>query len=609
MALRSADAWLREAMRAEHDGEFFRAYDVARNGLAAYPHDAALGYRAVLALARSGAAAKAQALLRELGLSGRTDRDFPALEARLERDLALAAPAGPERIRLLLDAAGRYRELFARTGDYYPGINLANLLLLAGQPGPAAEIAARIAAQLEDRKAEVDHGELFWMLASLAEAHVIHGALERAAAAAAAARIASGDNLAWLSSAHRSIRRAAGAKGVSLDWLRPVSPPMVIHYTGHIIAGWRGAGGMEAMLEERLRAEIAGLLDEHAVGFGYGSLAAGADILFAEALLARGAQLHVLLPFGLEDFVAQSVHPSGGAWIARFESCLGRAKSVRYATDGEYLGDTSLFAYASRVAMGLAVLTSQHLSAPIAQMAVWDGGPARGLAGTEIDVTTWRNTGRPQTIIPVEPGPGDTAPPQPSPSAGSPRRARAMLFGDLQGFSRLADREVPGFVAGVLDAVERVCDRHRASLLLANTWGDGLFLVFRRASEAAACALDLQDALGSLDFAALGLDAALSLRVGGHLGPVFELYDPVLQRRNFFGAHVSRAARIEPVTPPAMVYVTETFAAVLALEHSDRFACDYVGMTAAAKGAGTMRMFALRHRAEAPQGELFPAAM
>jgi hypothetical protein len=86
----------------------------------------------------------------------------------------------------------------------------------------------------------------------------------------------------------------------------------------------------------------------------------------------------------------------------------------------------------------------------------------------------------------------------------------------------------------------------------------------------------------------------MALRLGGHLGPVYQTDDPVLERRNFFGAHVSRAARIEPVTPEGCVYVTETFAAVLALYNGDEFVCDYVGMTEAAKKYGAMRMFLVR---------------
>ena len=61
------------------------------------------------------------------------------------------------------------------------------------------------------------------------------------------------------------------------------------------------------------------------------------------------------------------------------------------------------------------------------------------------------------------------------------------------------------------------------------------------------------------------------------------------------GAHVSRTARIEPVTPPAEVYVTEQFAARLALE-SAAFDCNYVGVMPAAKDFGVMRMYHLDAR-------------
>jgi adenylate cyclase len=84
------------------------------------------------------------------------------------------------------------------------------------------------------------------------------------------------------------------------------------------------------------------------------------------------------------------------------------------------------------------------------------------------------------------------------------------------------------------------------------------------------------------------------LRLGGHLGPVYELDDPITDRPNYYGAHVSRAARIEPITPEGCVYVTETFAAVLALHNADQFSCDYVGNTEMAKHYGRLRMFLLR---------------
>lgn len=49
---------------------------------------------------------------------------------------------------------------------------------------------------------------------------------------------------------------------------------------------------------------------------------------------------------------------------------------------------------------------------------------------------------------------------------------------------------------------------------------------------------------------------------------------------------------------PGSVYVSEPFAALLALEAPGRFATDYVGQTELPKGFGVMRLFSLR-RADA----------
>ena len=117
-------------------------------------------------------------------------------------------------------------------------------------------------------------------------------------------------------------------------------------------------------------------------------------------------------------------------------------------------------------------------------------------------------------------------------------------------------------------------------------------MVIDDAVAAARCALELQAAMEAIDLAGLWLADTLALRLGGHFGPVFEAIDPVQRVTNFFGAHVSRTARIEPVTPPGEVFVTEQFAARLALEPGG-YAVDYVGQVQAAKSYGTMRMYHL----------------
>jgi hypothetical protein len=130
-------------------------------------------------------------------------------------------------------------------------------------------------------------------------------------------------------------------------------------------------------------------------------LACGADILFAEALTARGAQLHVWLPFSLDEFKAVSVRTGGASWLRRFEDCLAQATSVSYATTSAYAGDERVFATCGRRAMSHALRQAASQSAEAEQIVVWDGRePFRGW-GTAADVKHWRQLGHPTRVIPV----------------------------------------------------------------------------------------------------------------------------------------------------------------------------------------------------------------
>ena len=101
------------------------------------------------------------------------------------------------------------------------------------------------------------------------------------------------------------------------------------------------------------------------MGYAYGSLAAGGEILCAEACLRAGAELHVILPFKADEFVARMVRPAGPAWLRRFENCVARATSLAFATMDSYQGDDELFTYADRLAMGdLPPLRRQYLTTP-----------------------------------------------------------------------------------------------------------------------------------------------------------------------------------------------------------------------------------------------------
>ena len=602
----TAEGRLMEVKAFFNQGEFFRAYDLAAETLELFPGNVALAHRAVLSLASAGATALALSKYYELGLDKQPDTDARSLLGRLKKDQAFAA-TGEARADMFREGRALYESAFRSATAahdpeaYYPAINAATLALFAGDAEAAGRLAGDVLDLLAPRIATLGEDgapDSYWVLASALEAHLVRGDLDAARRLVDQAVAASGRDYAALATTGRQLERIVAAKKLDSSVLAAFEPPTVVHFLGPTIAPTPGqSGGFRAVQAATVAAHIAALLKGMRIGAAYGSLASGADILFAEALLEQGVALNIVLPFATADFIEQSVRPAGEAWVTRFGACLAAAKTVRFATEDAYLGDDQLFTYCRSLAMGLASLCARHLHAPLMQLAVWDGVVNEGeIAGTAADMSVWRKAGHPVRIVPVGPDTDvEKLPPWHRPKVARGRRdTRAMLFGDIHGFSKLTDAQLPVFAEKVMGTLGEVSRRHERHIDFINTWGDGIFVVFRNASRAAACALDMQDAMSAIDFKAAGLPETLKLRLGGHLGPVYELDDPITGRSNYYGAHTNRAARIEPITPAGCVYVTETFAAVLALHDAGQFSCDYVGNTEMAKHYGRLRMFLLR---------------
>lgn len=587
---------------AERRGELLLAFDLVERALVQFPGDVELQFRAVLALARSGSTGEAARRFDEYGLGAVRDEDTQALSARLKKDAALVA-GGEGGRRLALEAALEYRMIYEQTGGYFPAVNAATLSFLAGDRSAGAAMAA------EALRAVVDsHDDSYYALATEAEAYLLRGEVDAAKDALERAARANASDYGALATTRRQLRMICQAAGIDTEVLAAVAGPAVVHFCGHRIAGDDQAP-FHSKDEAYVARRIADVVAKHNVGFAYGSLASGADILWAEALLARDVEVHIVLPFALAEFVACSVAPSGHSWVERFSRCLERAASVTYGTSDAFLGDDVLYRYCSEIAMGLTMVRARWLDAEVHQFALWDGKPARGEAGTAIDVALWQSTGHPVTVV-RPPGVDDPPVVGDAPVASIPvvtldhgdatvhtrsgRVIRAMLFADVRGFSKLTDEQLPLFAQYVFGPFAEVLDRYREVVEYSNTWGDALYAVISDAVSAAACALDLQEAIEHLAPAAVGLPADLALRLGGHVGPIFPVTDLILKRRSFVGSHVNRTARIEPVTPPGAVYVTSPFAAALELTAGHPFACDYVGHRPAAKDYGSLRMYRLR---------------
>lgn len=571
-------------------GDNLRAYDIAAAALDRAPGDARLAHTVVLALARSGASRRAEEQYERLGLGDAAaatedaglSADLLALGGRLAKDRALES-TGEERRRWATTSCDRYASSGA--GNGYGEVNAATMAAVAGDLDRARHHARRALAAAEAPEDEPsiagDAAQGYWRAATAAEAWCVLGDRARAATALGEADGLAASDLGAKATTRRQLMLLADAGFGDASLLDHLTMPGVVAFGGHRLV--EGAAGA-ADLALRMAAVVA----HHHVGVAHGSLACGADILWAEALLAVGAELHIVLPFDAEEFIATSVRPGGEGWVRRHHTVLDAAATVTVSSPGASLGDAALYGYAASLFLGRALVRARAMTVTPRFLVLWNGTPAAGPAGTAADVEKWQAAGQPLDVVH---GAG-TLPPAPSHHSARPRQVRAAIFGDFAGFSRLTDAETPGFVERSLTTIADVLDAAGDRVLYRNSWGDGIYVVCESAPAAAELALALQAAIDGGPAAS----GALRLRLGGHLGPMFRLFDPVQRQDAWWGHTVVTAARIEPRTPAGEVYVTEAFAALLSLEAGHAFTAEYVGRLATAKDFGTMAMYVLKAR-------------
>lgn len=572
-------------LSALQKGDLLLACDLSQEGLQLRPGDQELHYLHVLTLARLGDIDQALALEAAYGLAASDRLEPAALHARLLKDRAFQTGASTP--GALKHAADAYFAVYQRFNDPFPGINAASLALMSGDADRARALAGTL---ISSARLQTPHG--YFDMATCAEALLLLGRTDEAQAALLAASQAPGAGIGAMSTTRSQILRLADHLGLSAtrsaDLLACIAPPKVAMFCGHMFPAGRAE-------EADLLVAVDRAIIEHRIKVAYGPLARGADIAIAERVLAQGGELNVVLPFRAADFVAQSIGDDAD-WRRRYEVIIEAAASVTQVTDADFVGDPYQFRFGSDVAMGLARVRAGALDGEAVQLAVWDGMPPVGVAGTATDVATWQAYGGTTVVIPPGPLRPRTSASKAAVATSDPptdRVVKAILFADFPGFSKLPEDVLPAFWREVMRRIGHVLDRHGAAVAYRNSWGDAVYTVIDTAAEAASISLEMQEALADMDREALMVDAAAGMRIGAHLGPIYRGKDFVTGEMTYFGTQVSRTARIEPITPPGAVYVTEPFAAILALQASGRFRCSYVGRVQLAKAYGTQRMYRL----------------
>ena len=619
-------------------GEPLVAYDILTEALKNKPADVELRQVLALALARSGATQRANSMLTQLRHEGHRDEETLGILARTHKDLWMHATTKTEANRQLKLAHKFYLEAYKLNRGYYSGINAATLAVLIGKEAEAKALAKEVrdACLAELKSLPKNSGNRYWPIATLGEASLIARRWSEAEDwYAQAAAIAQGQ-FADLSSTRRNARILLHHfQRDSSAIERALKIPGIIVFAGHLIdRPDRATPRFPADFEPAVRDAIQSRLKKIAPGFGYASAGCGSDILFFEALLERGAEAHVVLPYDKQQFIQDSVAFANSDWVNRFERVLERATTVTTASSERIEEGSMSFEYANLLLFGLADIRARQLETDLVPLAVWDQKPGDGPGGTASAVEHWKDLGLDVQVIDLaniliraliwpsdslsareragvrerslaakkrkeKISRADAVNPLPKGERTQqrdtlPTRIMAMLFADAVNFSKLTEQQIPLFLSYFLGAIGKLISSSPHAPLIKNTWGDGLYFVFDDVKHAGLFALELGELMVQTDWGKTGLPKALNLRIALHAGPVYACVDPVTEQPSYTGTHVSRAARIEPITPPGQVYASQAFAALAAAQGVKHFTCDYVGQTPLAKGYGTFATYHVR---------------
>lgn len=577
---------IRDLMRRS---EYLSAFHRAQTAVAEHQEHVGLKHRGVLCLARLGCTEMAGSMFEKWGLDNVTDNeDVLSLRGRILKESAETLPQAL-RVEPLKQAIKAYEQAFDVSLGFFPAINVATLNLMLGDTEEMHRWA-NAARSIAER------GETYYSFMTVAEAALMIGDEATAHdAMTSALRCADADPEACATT-RRQMKRILERMDLRPDVLDVLRQSNILCYRSedndpasaqHVLAQ-----------EKQIASELKSRLVRDQIGVAFGSLCAGLDILIAEAILETGGSLEVILPFDRRRFIDVAVWPAGGYWIGRFQNCLERATQIHYVSDADFLDEERLQQDASYLSAGLAALKARQWESDLYQIRQvateprsTGHAPDPGTEGLALTGKSFFRSG-PATAAPhaiFRKVLAEDPPLAPRQSGRSP-----ILFGDVKGFSKLRDKQMPDFIAQFLGCWARVLAPFESETALVNTWGDGLFLVMTDLLAAARCAVDLRDRSNEIERTSVGLPEDLVLRLGMHFGPIYEAVDPVTGRGNAFGSSVTTAARVEPITLPGEIFITEHTAAALALEADADIHVRFAGTIELAKGYGDARMYVLR---------------
>lgn len=526
--------------------------------------------QSIIAYARSGAIDYAWRLLCDAGIDRINDNpDILNVLGRLLKDRALNL-RGDSRRHLFLEAANAYMRASEIHMATYPLINAATLSMLAGQSEQAQTLAHQVLLLLQSDAG--DRETPYYRAATEAEALLLLGNIPGAKSALKKAMAKTPDAFADHASTLRQLSLILTELDADKSWLEPYRPPRSLHYAGHLAV---------APDDACLAQEIRRIINTEHIGYGFGALAAGADICIAEALLEAGAELHLVLPLPPDAFRKASVARYGMIWAKRYDQVLLSADSIKTVGDtSEQLSVLSL-QLAAEVAMGCAVMQANTLMTDAVQLLILDQKAAvKTVSGSSAWISSvWDKKARHQHII--------VSPRTCVSDAGSstvPSTQRSSLTAMLR-IARPGTDPLP-LPADIVCRIRDAWAKGPSPLFPPRWGGDTVTAAFSTPAHAAEAAL-------------AGLKAVADeadICIAGHYGIVELADDPFGSGTVLLGPAAAWPGHIAHTAPPGTIYLTENFAAALHIAPAQTHPrTEFVGEVSNAGSQSTTRLFTLTH--------------
>ena len=508
------------------------------------------------------------------------------------------------RVDFLKNAYEKYMSGFDQLGrnSYYLGVNAVSCAAVSG--ASEFKILANEVMSIASQEPEGSP----WKHATIAECQLVFGKLEDAATSYRLGVSFARDDLLARTSMRKQARwllRHLGHSERTLDECFNIGP--LILFGGHLPdQSKRQEPRFPESIIDSVRSSIRRQVSQTGPAVAFSSAAAGSDLLFLECLMELAVPFHLVLPCPEMQFLEISVQPFGSPWDEIYARALRHATSIRYCNRRDKPASAGAWKFASECLAGFASLHAEANALDVELLTVWDGKPGEsGGTGNLVSISNKLN----MPITRISPLDGDILSAIPPDLAcletvtkdevlqRGEQVTRSIVFADVKGFSQLSDQQIPDFVSFFWGEVSKVLSQVRYSPLAVNTWGDAMVLVFDEPLSAGDFCLDVMDCVSGTDWTAVGLPGDISFRISCHAGPVFEVLDPLTNKTSFFGLHVNQAARIEPITPPGNIYVSEEFAAQTKLYGKAGFTFEIIGSLELAKAFGRMRIYKLTKNA------------